>query len=109
MGKRLLTVYRFRSLKASIQTLANAGPVNVHVRGGENLLTVHRFGSLEASILTLANACPVNVSVRGGESLLTVYRYRCESYDATFDSCPNLLHGQDTLTERDSWYSPLGI
>ena len=49
-GESLLTFYRFGSLKASFQTLANTCHVNVSVRGDESLLTVYRFGSLKASI-----------------------------------------------------------
>ena len=49
-SESLLTLYRFGSLKASFQTLANTCHVNVSVRGDESLLTVYRFGSLKASI-----------------------------------------------------------
>ena len=61
-------MHRFGSLKASIQTLANACPINVSVRGGESLLTVYKFVSLKASIQTLANTCPVNFPVSEGAS-----------------------------------------
>ena len=43
-GESLLTLYRFGSLKASYQTLANTCHVNVSVRWGEPIDSVQVWG-----------------------------------------------------------------